>query len=60
MTSTESKKYKYLYISIDDIRTTYGHQEHIIWNSFNKCTKIIVQVKYQKVNDDDLYYQSPS
>ena len=28
--SIESEIYKRLYVSIDDIRTTYGHQEHII------------------------------
>ena len=39
---------------------TYGHQVHIIENSFNKCTGILVQVKYQKLNDDDLHYRSPS
>ena len=36
--SIESKIHEYLYISIDDIRATYEHQEHMIWNSFNKCT----------------------
>ena len=35
---------------------TYGYQQHIIWNSFNKCTEIHVQIKYEKLNDDDLHY----
>jgi hypothetical protein len=28
---------------------SYGHQEHIICNSFNKYTEIHVQIKYQKL-----------
>ena len=40
--------------------STYGHQEHIILNSFNKCTGILVQVKYKKLNDDEPHYRSPS
>ena len=39
---------------------TYEHQEHIILNSLNKCKGILVQVKYQKLNDDDPHYRSPS
>ena len=39
---------------------THGHQCHIIWNSFNKFMEIIVQVKYQKLNNDDIHHQSPS
>ena len=37
---------------------TYGHQQHIIWNSFNECMEI--QIKYESLNDDDLPYLSPS
>ena len=39
---------------------TYGHQQHIIWNSFNECMEIHVQIKYESLNDDDLPYLSPS
>ena len=52
MILNESNIFKYLNISIDGICTTYGHQEHIIWNSFNKCTKFLVQVKYQKLKHE--------
>ena len=34
---------------------TYAYQQHIIWNSFNKCMEIDVQIKYEKLNDDDLH-----
>ena len=33
---------------------TYGHQQHIIWNTFNKCLKIHVEIKDEKLNDDNL------
>ena len=59
----KNKVFIYLYISIDDISTklpTYAYQQYIIWNSFNKCMEIDVQVKYEKLNDDDLYCRSPS
>ena len=47
--------YKYLHISIDDSSTNQSYQEHIIWNSFNKCMEIDEQIKYEKLNDDDLH-----
>ena len=34
---------------------TYGHEQHIIWNTFNVCTEINVQIKYEKLNDVDLH-----
>ena len=40
--------------------STYTYQQHIIWNSFNKCMEFDVQIKYEKLNDDDLRCQSPS
>jgi hypothetical protein len=35
---------------------TYAYQQHTIWNSFNNCMEIDVQIKYEKLNDDDLHY----
>jgi hypothetical protein len=46
----------YSYISKMISVPTYGHQEHIFHNSFNKYTRILVQAKYQKLNGDDLHY----
>ena len=34
---------------------TYLYQQHIIWNSFNICMEIDVQIKYEKLIDDDLH-----
>ena len=36
-----------------DTKNTY-------FDSFNKCTKILVQVKYQMFYDNDLHYWPPS
>ena len=42
------------------ILPTNTYEEHIIWNSFNKCMEIDVQIKYEKLNEDDLHCPSPS
>ena len=39
---------------------TYAYQQHISWSAFNKCMKIDVHIKYEKLNEDDLHGQSPS
>ena len=39
---------------------TYAYPQHKNWNSFNKCIEIDVQIKYEKLNEDDLHCQSPS
>ena len=39
---------------------TYPYQQRVIWNLFNKCMEIDVQLKYKKLNDDDLHCRSPS
>ena len=39
---------------------TYANQPHIIWNSFNKCMEIFVQIKYEKLNGGDLHCRWPS
>ena len=39
---------------------TYANQQHIIWNVFNTCMEIDAQIKYEKLNDDDLHCRSPS
>ena len=33
------------------ILPTYTYQQHINWNSFNKCKEIDVQIKYEKLNE---------
>ena len=38
---------------------TYTYQQHINWIFFNECMKIDVQIKYEKLKDDDLHCQSP-
>jgi len=52
--------YKQHTMMISTLVPTYAYQQYIIWNSFNKCMEIDVQVKYEKLNDDDLYCRSPS
>jgi hypothetical protein len=42
------------------ILPTYAYQQDINWNSFNKCVEIDVQIKYEKLNEDDLHCRSPS
>jgi hypothetical protein len=39
---------------------TYAYQQHKNRNSFNKCIEIDVQIKYEKLNEDDLRWRSPS
>ena len=63
MTYSIIKNVKYINIYIFPcmkLVPTYGHQQHIIWTSFSKCMEIHVQIKYDRLNDDDLPYQSPS
>ena len=35
-------------MSMDDRVPTHGHQQHLIWNSFNKYMEIHVQIKYER------------
>ena len=46
-------------MTISTLVPTYAYQQHIMWNSFNKCMEIDVQIKYEKLNDDDLHFRSP-
>ena len=52
------RAYKQHTITISIIIPTY--QQHKVWNSFNKCMEIDVQITYEKLNDDDLHWRSPS
>ena len=52
--------YKQHTMTISTLVPTYAYQQHIIWSSFNKCMEIDVQIKYEKLNDDDLHCRSPS
>ena len=47
-------------MTISTLVPIYAYQQHIIWNSFDKCMEIDVQIKYEKLNDDDLHCRSPS
>ena len=42
-------------MTISTLVPTYACQQHIIWNTFNKCMEINVHIKYEKLNDDDLH-----
>ena len=42
------------------ILPTYAYQQHTIWSAFNKCMEIDVQIKCEKLNEDDLHCRSPS